>query len=268
MRSAFGMALLLLIGVGPASWGHFNMLIPDKHSIKKGETVTFTYQWGHPFEHQLFDAPAPENIVVYPPQGAKIDLSKSLEKIAVPGVDGKKVTAYRFPFTPEQRGDYTFVLQTRPIWMEEEKMFLQDTVKVVLHVQAQNGWDRATAAPAHDNLTPLTRPYGLLPGMVFRAEALDGSRKSDRAAAGRSVEIERYNPAPPKQLPPEEHITYLARTDRTGVAAFTLPEPGWWSMTVTFGTDALKHEDKEYPRHRRITLWVPVDEKVNVKPNK
>ena len=27
--------------------------------VKKGEAVTVLYQWGHPFEHQLFDAPSP-----------------------------------------------------------------------------------------------------------------------------------------------------------------------------------------------------------------
>ena len=50
----------------------------------------------------------------------------------------------RFRFTPESRGDYVLVLQTPPIWMEEEGEFFQDTVKVILHVQAQKGWDVAS----------------------------------------------------------------------------------------------------------------------------
>ena len=64
----------------------------------------------------------------------------------LPG-EGKKVTAYRLRFTPPQRGDFVFVLETPPIWMEEEEEFFQDTVKVVLHVKTQNGWDAPTTLP-------------------------------------------------------------------------------------------------------------------------
>ena len=42
----------------PAS-AHFNMLLPQTTGAKKGSPVMLLYQWGHPFEHQLFDAPAP-----------------------------------------------------------------------------------------------------------------------------------------------------------------------------------------------------------------
>ena len=59
---------------------HFNMLLPDKHSVKKGEEVIFTYQWGHPFEHQLFDAPKPAHVYVLSPDGKKTDLTEKLEE--------------------------------------------------------------------------------------------------------------------------------------------------------------------------------------------
>ena len=117
------------------------MLLPDQHSTEKGKEVTFTYQWGHPFEHQLFDAPKPASVFVLSPDGKRTDLANKLEKASVSAADKKEVTVYRFRFTPEERGDYVFVLNTPPIWMEEEQEFLQDTVRVVLHVQAQKGWD-------------------------------------------------------------------------------------------------------------------------------
>ncbi|HEY1861846.1 MAG TPA: DUF4198 domain-containing protein, partial [Gemmataceae bacterium] len=119
---------------------HFNMLLPDRHSTEKGKEVTFTYQWGHPFEHQLFDAPKPASVFVLSPDGKRTDLANKLEKTSVASVDKKEVTVYRLRFTPEERGDYVFVLQTPPIWMEQDQDFLQDTVRVVLHVQAQRGW--------------------------------------------------------------------------------------------------------------------------------
>src|SRR5579884_4091383 len=128
IRSSLVPALLGLLAL-PAP-AHFNMLLPEAASVRKGESVTLLYQWGHPFEHQLFDAPPPQSVFVLAPHGKRTDLAPSLEKTAVPG-EGKKVTAYRLRFAPPQRGDFVFVLETPPIWMEEEEEFFQDTVKVV-----------------------------------------------------------------------------------------------------------------------------------------
>src|SRR5262249_27079713 len=162
-------------------------------SVKKDEAVTLTYQWGHPFEHQLFDAPAPEKLTVLAPDGKSTDLTKSLEKTTVAAAEGKKVTAYQLKFTPDQRGDYVFVLQTPPIWMAEEEEFFDDTVTVVLHVQAQKGWDAAAADTVQ--LVPLTRPYGLSAGTVFQARVVGPVYRGK--LPGALVEVERYNPAPP-----------------------------------------------------------------------
>jgi cobalt/nickel transport protein len=250
------------------------MLLPAKASVKKDEAVTLTYQWGHPFEHQLFDAPAPDKLTVLAPDGKASDLTKSLEKTTVPA-EGKKVTAYQLKFTPEQRGDYVFVLQTPPIWMAEEEEFFQDTVKVVLHVEAQKGWD-AGVSPDFEPV-PLTRPYGLQAGMVFQAQVkapqlvpFEGKPGElpplNRPVkllplGGALVEVERYNSTPPKELPPDEQITRAVKTDPNGVATCTLTDPGWWSITANHHDGQREHEGKKYPVLRRATLWVFVDEK-------
>ncbi len=244
-------AALLAVSAAPAA-AHYNMLLAEKHSVKKDEAVTLTYQWGHPFEHQLFDAPAPEKLTVLAPDGKATDLTKSLEKTTVDAAGGKKVTAYQLKFTPEQRGDYVFLLETPPIWMEEEEEFFQDTVKIVLHVQAQKGWD-AQLKLGPMELTPLTRPYGLQPGMAFQV-AYDLPR--------RLVEVERYSPTAPKELPPDEQITRAVKTDPAGVATCTLTEAGWWAITAIHQrATPQKRDGKEYPVKERATLWVFVDEK-------
>jgi cobalt/nickel transport protein len=241
---------------GLSARAHFNMLLPDNASVKRGQQVSLLVQWGHPFEHQLFDAPAPENLMAIGPDGKKADLTRKLEKIGLPGSKGKKVTAHRLSFTPGQFGDFLFVLKTPPIWMEEEKVFFQDTVKAILHVQTQEGWDGSGGAVFE--MMPLTRPYGLQPGMVFQAQVLAGGK----AVPGTLVEIERYNPAPPKTLPPDEQMTRSVKTDPNGVMTCTLPEAGWWCLTArrTGGTE--KHGQKEYPVWQRTTLWVFVDDKI------
>lgn len=164
------LALFVLSLAESCASAHYNMLLPSKHSVKKDETVTFTYQWGHPFEHQLFDAPKPLSLIVVDPKGDRVDLLEKLEKVSIDAGEGKKAVAYRFSFTPKERGDYSLVLKTPPIWMEEDGEYLQDTAKVVLHVQAQKGWDKLIDAK-EPGVTPMTRPYGLLPGAIFQGSA-------------------------------------------------------------------------------------------------
>lgn len=251
---------ILVILLAPAAAdAHYHMLLPDKPSARTGEAVTLTYQFGHPFEHQLFDTEAPKQLFVLAPDGTKTDLTAKAEKILVDGADGKKVAAFRVTFTPEKRGDHVVIAVSPPVTVEGEKLPLQDLVKVVVHVQTQNGWDRRAADPGFPEPCPLTRPYGLIPGMAFRAEFEEAGPNGGQPVAGALVEVEKYNPRPPKALPPDEHVTRSARTDRVGTATVTLTEPGWWAVTVI--------RDKGGVRQRG-TLWAFVDEKMPTEPAK
>jgi len=243
-----------LLGFIASLQAHYNMLLPDKPGAKKDEPVVLTYQWGHPFEHQLFDAPLPQSIVVLGPDGKKTDLTKRVEAVKTAGVEKKDVTARRCAFTPPERGDYVFVLNTPPIWMEEEQEFFHDTVKVVLHVQAQKSWDAVVGQGFE--ITPLTRPYGLQPGLVFQAQAL----AEGKPLAGSIVEIEHYHPTPPKELPPDEQITRTAKTDPNGIVTCTLTEPGWWCVAAERDGGRRERDGKMYPLRQRAIFWVFVDE--------
>jgi len=266
MKSAMPLILALLSFYFVAAPGqaHYNMLVPETAAAKRGDTVAFTYLWGHPFEHQLFDAPSPKSITVNGPDGKKTDLMNALEKTAIPTTDGKNVTGWHFRFKPELRGDYVFYLVTEPIWMEAEREYWQDTVKVTLHVQAQKNWDAALESGFE--IVPLTRPYGLQPGMVFQAEVAVRPAPSNSGAcsvAGTLVEIERYNPTPPRSLPPDEQITRTVKTDRQGVLTCTHTDAGWWCLTAQRDGGKLAHNGKKYPVRQRTTYWVFVDEKIS-----
>ena len=274
MRPLFRPALALLLAAlcVSSARAHFNILLPQAASARKGEAVTFLYRFGHPFEHEMFDAPRPAHLFVITPDGKRTDLSKSLEKLSVPagGKNGRKVSAYDFRFTPEQRGDYTVILQTPPIWMEEDKEFIQDTVRVVLHVQAQKGWDTHVGVPFV--MMPLTRPYGLQPGAVFQAQVISASPAPapngfprSKRVAGALVEIERFNAERPAKLPPDEFRTLTAKTDPNGVVTASLPTSGWWSITAQRSAGQREHMGKAYPLRQRATLWVWVDEKLTTK---
>ena len=254
MRTLFHLvAAAVLAGASPAS-AHYNMLLPSSSSGKKGEAVTFTYQWGHPYEHQLFDAPKPTKVAVRTPDGKLEDVTARLEQVALDGDKGK-AAGWRFAYTPQQRGDFVFVLQAAPVFLEEDCEFVEDTVKVVLHVQAQKGWEALTQGDFE--WEPLTRPYGLEPGMAFQAR-IDNANK---LAANPFVEVERYNETPPKKLPPEEHMTRVSRPGPNGVVTCTLTDAGWWCLTTARAGGKRLRDGKEVPVRQRATLWVFVDEK-------
>jgi uncharacterized GH25 family protein len=275
------LTLLATMLTGGQAQAHFHLLIPERPAAKHGEKIVFTYAFGHPYEHEMFDTEPPATAVVLTPDGNTVALGKDLEKIAIAGRDGKNVTAFRFSYQPAERGDHVFLFTSAPVWMPEEKHFLEDRTKVVLHVETQNGWEREVAPNKPDpvepgdqlsEVLPLTRPYGLSPGMAFRIEVTGlhvwQYPGRPRQAANIElpmlralVEVERYNPAPPKELPPDEHITRTARTDATGTATVTLTSPGWWCVTAIKKTGRMQERGGEqYPVIQRATLWVHVDE--------
>jgi uncharacterized GH25 family protein len=232
------------------------MLLLAAHSVKRGESVTLTYQWGHPYEHQLFDALRPQALWVHHPDGTIGDLSAELKKTTMPAVDDKKVAAYQAAFIPEERGDYIFCLEIAPVWMADDQEFLQDVAFVVLHVQAQRGWDSSFARAAdRPSLKALTRPYGLRPGLVFQALVSENAKPMPDAL----VEIEHYNETPPKSLPPGEQITQAAKTDPSGVATCTLTEPGWTCIAAVRAKGNMPHNGKDYPVRQRAVFWVFVN---------
>jgi cobalt/nickel transport protein len=240
--------------VNSVAQAHYSMLFPEVASARSGQAVTILFQWGHPFEHQLGSASRPSRLTALSPFGKRIDLTKTLEEVTIPGPDGKKGRAFQCRFTPEERGDFVFVLHCSPIWMEENHEFFLDTVQVVLHVQAQKGWDASFGKGLE--ITPLTRPYGLDPGMVFQARILaDG-----QALAATMVEVERYNATPPDKLPPDEQITRTVKTDPGGVVTVSLMEPGWWGITASRHHGKKEHDGKSFPIRERVTLWVFVDD--------
>jgi cobalt/nickel transport protein len=243
----------LLTGEGVA-FGHYNMLIPQTPSTKRGLPVSIVYQWGHPFEHQLFDAPLPSMFAIFDPSGRRLVMGAKLERAKESNSGGKDVTVYRTLFTPDKRGDYVLTLATPPIWMEEDREFLQDSVRTVLHVQVQKGWDQTLGKGLE--VVPLTRPYGLEPAMSFQGQVMfDG-----RPLPGKLVEIEHYNQTPPTPVPPDEHVTRTVKTDFAGSFVATLTEPGWWGLTSSRDAGQRLHGTKEFPLRQRATFWVHVDD--------
>src|SRR5262249_37726231 len=148
-----------------------SILIADKHSVKKGEKVTFTYAWGDPFTRCFVDAPQPEISSLLSPGGGDASIDGNSKTIALRSADGRMVTAHQFTFTPKELGDYVVVVTTNANWVGQDKVYLEDRAKMVLHVESEKGGsERFPGNTWSLDLGPLTRPYGLVPGDVFQVQ--------------------------------------------------------------------------------------------------
>src|SRR5262245_23090148 len=88
MKSAMRTRVLVLgtlLGLSNPAPAHYSMFFPDANSARLGQPVTVIYQWGHPFEHQLSDANPPVSATVLMPSGKKMDVTKEMEPLQMPG---------------------------------------------------------------------------------------------------------------------------------------------------------------------------------------
>jgi cobalt/nickel transport protein len=266
-------ALAAAAAAGTAA-AHYHVLLADPPSARAGEAVTLTLRFGHPFEHQFVSAERPRRVVVLDPDGRTTDLLPKLELVSTPAGEGEPIQSYRLRYVPAVRGDYVFAVECDPVWLPGEEVYVHDTAKVLVHVQTQSAWD--AAAGVRMELLPLTRPYGLRAGTAFQAQAFgpSGDGQNGRGINGLTplpltlVEVERYNPAPPKDPPPDEYVTRTVKTDPNGVATATLHDPGWWTLTAVRDAGTRDRGGRTYPVKQRATLWVFVDGGVPPAPAK
>src|SRR4051794_18593381 len=107
MRIARYSRLVAVVALGIATApgsAHYHILLPEKPSANRDESVTFTYQFGHPYEHQLFATQKPGSVTVLMPEGQTVDLLAKIERVESPGADGNPISSFRWKFTPTQRG--------------------------------------------------------------------------------------------------------------------------------------------------------------------
>lgn len=252
VRRVLSLAALAALAVAVPAAAHFTVLIAEPPAVARGERTVLRTFFGHPFEHELADAAPPARVTVVTPDGARVDATKQVRTEERSNADGR-VRTYTLDHTPDVRGDTLVLVECAEVTHGNE--IVTDYAKLVLHVQAQVGWEKPAGAPVE--ILPLTRPYGLFPGVTFRARAVaDG-----KPVTGAKVYIERYNAAPPDpaSMPADELITRVELTDERGQLAVTLPEAGWWVLAVEVPAGRIEKEGFELHIVRRALLWVFVD---------
>lgn len=235
---------------------HFQVLLPSQEIVSSSgpQEISLRLFFTHPSAGGPTMDMAPPLAFGVLHLGQKIDLTSSLKAVRLtryicqPG----KPTLYGYEATYlfKAPGDYLFYLVPRPYFEEDEGRFIQQITKVVVNAYgAEEGWDKAVGLPVE--IIPLTRPYGLFEGQLFRGLVL----KEGRPAAHIKVEVEYYNRDCQWALkPPFE--TQVVKTDAQGVFSYSLPWAGWWGFSALTEGGVLKRAGRSYPLELDAVIWI------------
>jgi len=252
IRQLPALLTLALVATQPVH-GHFPILIHDADLAAPQGQVTVTFAAGHPFELDLEPVARPERLRWLDRRGRPTDVTAALEQTLFRG--DTNGAGWQFVFSPPP-GDVVLALDSASSTDARQKTVYREYVKLWLHRGRQEGWHQRTGQPLE--IVPLTRPYGLRPGMVFTGRLLRG----DEPVADTEVYAERLNDRRPNpdSLPPDALVTFAVRTDSDGRFAITLSDPGWWvvgAYAQDLGT--VSHEGQSWQLEGFAGAWIRVE---------
>ncbi len=215
--------LCILWGLPTLATAHFQLLIPSTELVSEPTTLEFDIRFTHPMDGGPLMNMAPPvrfGVVV---DGENRDLLSTLQ----PLLSGE-LTRYVARMPIDQPALYAFYLEPAPYFEPAEQKFITHYTKVIVDsMEAGEGWDRPLALPVE--IVPLTRPFGLWTGSLFRGIVHHQSVPAPFVP----VEIEFLNTRDLNLVAPAPaFVTQVVKTDAQGVFAATLPAPGWWGFAA------------------------------------
>lgn len=243
------MLVLFLALAGRGALAHFQELIPSSDIVSAGGSrdLVLDIRFTHPMEGRpVMSMDRPARFGVVGPGGDQ-DLGASLVPVLVDGS-----ATYRAAYRVERPGDYVFYLVPAPYWEPAEGVMIVHYAKVVVDAFAGGGgWDRPVGLPVE--IEPLTRPYGLWTGNLFRGRVLRDGQPVPFA----EVEVEWRNDG--SVTPPADaFVTQVIKADAAGVFAYGIPRAGWWGFAALLeGAETMANPDGvKVPVERGALIWV------------
>lgn len=248
---------------------HFQTLYVQESTLERGTDLEFALVFTHPFQGgptMPMAEPRSFSVTTYRAgaEPVKTDLKKYLRPVEWKA-GGRRAAAFRASIPREMvrsLGDHVFVLEPEPYLETEEDLYIQQFTKVVVNVGGvPSGWANTQGLPVE--IQPLTRPYGIWTGGVFRAIVLSDGKPVPFAR----VEIEYLNhPVDLKTgaFGRKAHVTaphaayerLSVVADAEGVIAVGLPKAGWWGIAALDIGTARSHKGKTMSQD--AVLWVQV----------
>lgn len=236
---------------------HFGMIIPSDDIVDKRDEklITLEVKFAHPMEGHYMEMERPKRFGVRM-GGRNVDLLKTLKRKRGRGVVQRKDFTYRkSTYRIKRPGDYTFYVELQPYWEPAEDQYIIHYTKVCVHALGlEEGWDDEVGFPIE--IVPLTRPYGLWTGNVFRGIVKLNGKPLPYA----EVEVEYYNRDGRIKPPAPPYITQVIKADEDGVFSYAMPKAGWWGFAaLSTAPYKLKGPDgKEKSVEIRGVYWVRV----------
>lgn len=233
-----------------AAHAHFQLLIPSTDVLgdPKHATIALDVKFAHPMEGRPvmnMDKPLQFGVWV---DGKKNDLLGPLQSVVIEGRQ-----AFKANYTVLGPGVHIFYVEPRPYWEPEERKYIKHYTKVVVGAFGLfEGWDAAVGFPVE--IKPLSRPFGLWTGNVFRGILV----VQGKPAADATVEIEYYNEPRQVEAPNDAFVTQETKTDANGVFEYAIPRAGWWGFAaLTQGIETLPGPDgAPAPVESGASIWV------------
>lgn len=223
VRAVWGGWLLVALAAGQAQ-GHFQVLVPSQDIVAADgpREVALDIRFTHPMEAgPVMPMARPARFGVLA-RGERADLAASLVKRSLEGKD-----AYTAAYRVTAPGDHVFFIEPAPYWEPGEGKWIIHYTKVVVNAMGmEEGWDATVGLPVE--IEPLTRPYGLWTGNVFRGVV----KKDGRPAPFATVEVEYLNDARRVTPPADPFVTQVIKTDAQGAFCYALPRAGWWGFAA------------------------------------
>lgn len=246
------LGVLSTIGLMLAAAGahaHFQELIPFTDIVSPGGSrdLVLDLRFSHPMEGgPVMAMGTPVRFGVVGPAGDE-DLKTGLKPVPVGGK-----TTYRAGYRVQRPGDLVFYLEPAPYWEPAEGLMIVHYTKVVVDAfGGGGGWDRLVGLPVE--IEPLTRPYGLWTGNLFRGVV----RRDGRPVPFAEVEVAWRNDGSVK-APADAFVTQVVKADANGVFAYGIPRAGWWGFAALLeGPEPMDNPDgRPVPVEQGGLIWV------------
>ena len=257
----FGLLWFSLWGLVWPAQAYFLVLVQENGPgyAFVGEKVQWLLFRGEPFQGVVRDL-LPPKAFMFLPNGKREPVALSIVNIK-DYATGKERRGYRPHYTPTQKGDYYLCLVSTPAFVQETGEVWQEYTKVALHVTTETAWQRPVGLKAE--IIPLTRPYGLESGALFRGRLVYQGKPVKDAL----IQATLYHGVfiPSKALPSVQKgqidaaRMYLSvRTDQNGLFALGLNQPGWWLISARLPQGYTTLGGQKFPLILRASLWLYV----------
>ena len=234
---------------------HFQMILPNTDIVEKKEEslLSLTLFFCHPFEQEILNMEKPQTFGVLIGGEEKVDLTNTLKEEKR---EGKSV--WKTNYQIKKPGDHLFYVEPKPYFEPAEKRYIVHYTKVIVNgFGLENAWDKEVGMKVE--IIPLTRPYGLYVGNVFRGRVLVNGKPAPFV----NVEVEYYNEGKRYQAPSSSFITQVIKTDENGIFCYGIPKVGWWGFAALIESEEkIKNpkDKKEYPVEIGGVIWVKAEE--------